>query len=459
MSITASRFGSSPILLDWNGIHATVKSQVPDLTPETREPLTQHWQTLMGKLHDNVSGFYKAVVDAQISQVAESEALAKKFLANPKFKHCICIGIGGSSLGPMCLIDSLKHLAKNSIQIHFFENPDPIDWNYRIKFLNPSETLVCVVTKSGTTYETLSLFMLAYDWLKKGVGHTQAAAQTIAITDPNKGELLEFAQKENIATLKIDPSVGGRYSVFTPVGLFVAALAGLNTEQFLLGGKKIRDYCEKASPEKNLFMLWGHALQSLYQNHRTHVMMPYSTPLRLLANWWVQLWAESLGKDGKGFTAIASLGAIDQHSMLQLLRDGPNDKLIWFVNVQDFQTKAVVPSVNFKVKSFDLLEGQELGSILDPEFRAVQKVMTNRNRPHLQIQLDSISEESIGSVFFILSILTAYMGELLLVNPFDQPGVEEGKVYIRETLVQKKKQAAEAPEAPDEVHRLRLHRQ
>jgi glucose-6-phosphate isomerase len=459
MSITASRFGSSPVLLDWSGITSTVKNQVQDITPEQREIYSGHWHKLLGKLHDHVSGFYNAVIDPSLSQAPQSLALAQKILEQKNIKHCLFIGIGGSSLGPMCLIDSLKHLATTQIQFHFFENPDPIDWNYRIQRLNAAETLVCVVTKSGTTYETLSIFMLAYDWLKRSLGPNQAAKQTVAITDPAKGELLEFAQKEGIATLSIAPAVGGRYSVFTPVGLFAAALAGLNTEQFLLGGKKIRDYCEKAQVEKNLFMTWGHALSSLSQTHGIHVMMPYSTPIRLLANWWVQLWAESLGKDGKGFTAIPSLGAIDQHSMLQLLRDGPNDKIIWFVNVQDFKTKVVVPSVNFRVKSFDLLEGQELGSILDTEFRAVQKVMTNQKRPHLQIQLDSLSEESMGACFFIFSVLTAYMGEILAVNPFDQPGVEEGKVYIRETLVQKKAQAKAEPETTDEVHRLRLHRE
>ena len=457
MSITASRFGSSPILLDWSGIGSTVRNLVPDPSPEKKTELTDSWQKLLTKFHDNVSGFYNAVIDPELSQLAATETLAKKLLSQPKLKHCLFIGIGGSSLGPMCLIDSLKHLAKSQVQFHFFENPDPIDWDHRIKTLSASETIVCVVTKSGTTYETLSLFMLAYDWLKKGLGQTQAALQTVAITDPAKGELLEFAKKENIATLSIAPCVGGRFSVFTPVGLFASSLAGLSSEQFLLGGKKIRDYCEKTTPEKNLFMIWGHSLMSLYGTHRTHVMMPYSTSIRLLANWWVQLWSESLGKDGKGFTAIPSLGAIDQHSMLQLLRDGPNDKLIWFVNVQDFKTKVVVPSVNFKVKSFDLLEGQELGSILDTEFRAVQKVMTNQKRPHLQLQIDFLSEESMGAMFFILSVLTAYMGELLQVNPFDQPGVEEGKIYIRETLVQRKSQTSQ--EQPDEVHRLRLHRE
>ena len=441
MSITASRFGTSPILFDWNGISATVRNLVPEMTPADRAVFSAHWEKTKSKLHDHVSGFYDAVIDPHLSQVVESKALAQKLLEQKHLKHCLFIGIGGSSLGPMCLLDSLKHLAIHPIQFHFFENPDPIDWKYRIQKLNPHETMVCVVTKSGTTYETLSLFMLAYDWLKRGVGLDLAQKQTVAITDPAKGELLGFARKEHISTLAIAPSIGGRYSVFTPVGIFAAALAGLNVEQFLLGGKKIRDYCEKTPAEKNIFFAWAHSLQSLTKTHPIHVMMPYSTPLRLLANWWVQLWAESLGKDGKGFTAIPSLGAIDQHSMLQLLRDGPNDKIIWFINIQDFGGRLPIPSLDFKEKSFELLEGQELGSLLNTEFRAVQKVMANQHRPHFQIQLDSLSEEAMGSLFFIFSMLTAFMGELTGVNPFDQPGVEEAKIYIRESLMGRKNTA------------------
>ena len=228
------------------------------------------------------------VITTDLSQVQPCIDLAKKFEENPQYLDCIFIGIGGSSLGPMCLLDSLKHLAKSKIHFHFFENPDPIDWQYRIKKLNPVHTLICVVTKSGTTYETLSLFMLAYDWLKKGVGPIQAPSQTIAITDPEKGELLEFAQKEKIHTLSIHPSVGGRFSVFTPVGLFAGALAGLDMHAFLNGGKKVRDSARKPLTRK-IFSHLGLYLNSLYSTHRTHVMMPYSTSLRLLANWWVQL--------------------------------------------------------------------------------------------------------------------------------------------------------------------------
>jgi glucose-6-phosphate isomerase len=449
MSITASRFGTAPLLLDWNGL----RQHAPEPTLAERAEYHSDWQATMGKMHDQVSGFYNAVIDPDLSQLNSCQTLAQKFKNNPLIKDCLFIGIGGSSLGPMVLIDSLKHLATSKIQFHFFENPDPIDWQYRIQRLNPAHTMVCVVTKSGTTYETLSIFMLAYDWLKRALGPHQASHQTVAITDPEKGELLEFAKKENIATLSIHPSVGGRFSVFTPVGLFAGTLAGLNMEAFIGGAKKIRDYCEKTTLEKNLFLTWAHALQRLSKSHGIHVMMPYSTPIRLLANWWVQLWAESL--------AVPALGAIDQHSMLQLLRDGPNDKVIWFVNVQDFKAEVKVPSIDFKVKSFELLEGQELGSILDTEFRAVQKVMTNQKRPHLQLQLDSISEESIGAMLFTLSMLTAYMGDVMKVNPFDQPGVEEAKIYIRESLVQKKLQAHEKAieDEKDAVHRLRLHRE
>jgi glucose-6-phosphate isomerase len=456
MSITAARFGTAPLLLDWSGTHTLT----PGISDQRRNELNDLWNQGLKKLHERVSGFYDAVQDAELSQLEATKGLAQRFVNHATIEHCLFIGIGGSSLGPMCLIDALKHRATTEMKFHFFENPDPIDWHYRIQKLNPEQTMVVVVTKSGTTYETISLFMLAYDWLKRGIGAEAAAQHTVAITDPEKGELLEFARKNQIETLKIAPVVGGRFSVFTPVGLFAGALAGLHMEQFLQGGKKVRDYCEKATADKNLFVNWAYALSSLGATNPIHVMMPYTTPLRLLANWWVQLWAESLGKDGKGFTAIPSLGAIDQHSMLQLLRDGPNDKVLWFVNVQDFGQKVVVPSVDFKVKSFDLLESQELGQILDTEFRAVQRVMTNQRRPHLQLQLDSITEESMGAVFFTLSVLTAYMGEVLRVNPFDQPGVEEGKVYIRETLIKhKESMSARAGDSGDEVHRLRLHRE
>ena len=451
MSITAARFGSAPLVLDWSGMKS-------DPTPEEASLAQSAWESMRDKLRGRVSGFYNAVEDESLSCIGESESLASKIRENPAIKKCVFIGIGGSSLGPLFMIDALRSKARSQIEFHFFENPDPIDWTFRISRLKPEETLVVVVTKSGTTYETLSIFMLAYDWLLRGLGRERANRQTVAITDPERGELLEFAKRESIATLSIAPSVGGRFSIFTPVGLFAGALAGLDMRAMIAGGKKVRDYCEKAQPGKNLFLNWVQGLQARARTHPIHVMMPYTTPLRLLADWWVQLWAESLGKNGKGFTAVPALGAIDQHSMLQLLRDGPNDKVIWFVNVSDFKTPVRIPSIGFKVKTFDLLEGQDLGDLLDTEFRAIQKVMTNQGRPHLQLQIDSLNEESLGALFFSLSVLTAFSGEWMGIDPFDQPGVEEGKIYIREKLLSNKRERLEANDSTDEVHRLRLNR-
>ncbi len=456
MSATASRFGNSLLMMDWSGLHPFLK----ETASEQRPQIASKWDQTIQKLRNRTSGFYDCPIDQNLSQEDACMDLAQKINASGKIKNCIFIGIGGSSLGPMCLIDSLKHLAKNEIEFHFFENPDPIDWSYRIKKLNPADTIVCVVTKSGTTYETLSIFMLAFQWLKSSLGETGAIQHTIAITDPEKSELLDFAKDKNIQTLSIAPSVGGRYSVFTPVGLFAAALAGLDVKKFISGARKIRDYCEKhnSASEKNIFVTLANALNHLECSHPIHVMMPYSTPIRLLANWWVQLWAESLGKDGKGFTAVPSLGAVDQHSMLQLLRDGPNNKIIWFINVQNFGSSVEIPGIGFNSKTFDLLEKQDLGTLLNTEFRAIQKVMLNQKRPAFQLQLDELNEESIGSIFFFFCVLTAFMGEVMELNPFDQPGVEEGKIYIRENLQRNKEaMALNAAESGEEVHRLRLH--
>lgn len=457
MAITASRFGSAPLLLDWTG-----------LALEENQRYTEAWEQTIQKLRNRSSGFYDAVIDSELSQVQACLNMAEKIHKKSNITDCIFLGIGGSSLGPMTLLDSLKFKTNRNIDFHFFENPDPIDWNYRIQKLSPENTIVVVVTKSGTTYETVGLFMLAFHWLKESIGQDRAIEQTIAITDPRSGELRSLCQRWNIQNLWIDPSVGGRFSVFTPVGLFAAALAGLNVQEFLLGAKKVRDYCEKsvtdsALRDKNIFCKIAGVFLKHEKTHPIHVLMPYSTQLKLLSNWWVQLWAESLGKNGRGFTPLATVGAIDQHSILQLFRDGPNDKLIGFVQVQDFKSPTPIPPMGTALemqneKTFSLLANQDLGALLNIECQSILRVMNNQKRPAYRIQLDTISEESIGALMFYFCVLTAYMGELMNINPFDQPGVEEGKVYIKAALEEQKK-ALQDSGSDTEVHRLRLHRE
>ena len=166
--------------------------------------------------------------------------------------------------------------------------------------------------------------------------------------------------------------------------------------------------------------------------------MPYSTRLKTVSQWWVQLWAESLGKNSKGFSPIAAVGATDQHSLLQLLRDGPDDKITTFIVVDQVENPVKIPNLSSQMKcrlsTFQLLQEHSLNELLQTEFRATAQVLTRQNRPNLTFTLDKLDERSLGALYFSLGILTAFTGTLWGINPFDQPGVEEGKIYIREAL-------------------------
>lgn len=436
MAVTASRLGNSPITWDWT-----------HFSSDTSAPPVKNWESawaqLKARFEKNEVGFFEAPINKQISQLDESVALAQSINASRKFSDCLFLGIGGSSLGPLSMLSALqdKRPASHPIRFHFAENPDPMDWNATLQKLNPETTFVCAVTKSGTTFETLSQLLIALEWL----GKPRWKSHVVCITDPQKGDLLQFAKKNDVPTLFIAPPVGGRFSIFTPVGLFPLALAGLSTEEFMKGAATIRDYADKTPAEKNPFFIIGQKLVDQFESRPIHVCMPYSTRLRMVGDWFVQLWGESLGKDGKGFTPLAALGAIDQHSILQLLRDGPDDKVTWFVTVDKMGQTAKIPSSvdgihSHEYPAFARLQGHTLESLLKIEYQATSLVLAKRKRPHMSIQLDSLDEKSMGALYFAFSVLTAFTGTLWGVDPFDQPGVEEGKVYTRESLDRIKQQ-------------------
>jgi glucose-6-phosphate isomerase len=261
----------------------------------------------------------------------------------------------------------------------------------------------------------------------------------VVITDPKKGDLRKWADSENVETLAIHPSIGGRFSVFSPVGFFAGALAGLNMTEFNEGAKLARTAFTDQLLEKNPIAILASELLRHAGKRSIHVCMPYSTLLRKLGLWFVQLWAESLGKDGKGFTPIAALGTTDQHSIVQLLRDGPDDKVTWFFKVDRYEDPVSIPkgpTANGEpLASFQLLEGSTLADLLEVEYLATAKVMLKQNRPTLTFKLDRLDEKNLGACLFSLCMLTALTGTMMQINPFDQPGVEEGKIYIRESLL------------------------
>jgi glucose-6-phosphate isomerase len=405
-------------------------------------------------------GFYHAATQEELSQLSASRTLAQAFLKEGTFTDVLFLGIGGSALGPICLLSALEDRRKTTIRFHFAENPDAIDWRLTLQKLDPSKTLVCAVTKSGGTLETISQLLIALEWL----GKTRWKTHLLAITDPKKGDLRQFATDQGLRTLSIAPSIGGRFSIFSPVGLFASELAGLDTEAFIKGATQVFDYCEKQPLEKNALMIFASELIRHAQSRPVHVCMPYSTRLRMVGDWFVQMWGESLGKDGKGFTPIAAVGATDQHSILQLLRDGPDDKITWFVTLGEVED-VKIPSAPRSPSgggypSFDLLQGHTLQELLMTEYRATSLVLSKARRPQVTFQLDALDERSIGALLYAWSVLTAMTGALWGVNAFDQPGVEEGKIYTRDALTRQREEALASRAAHDQdensaVNRLR----
>ena len=438
MSVTATRLGKTGVVLDW--------SALPRLAKNEGDRLEKTWATLSARFASKEIAFYSAPVDNDVSRIEESIALADKILSSSKFRDVLFLGIGGSSLGPISLLSALKHRAKSGLNCRFIENPDPEDWRHQLAEMRPETTLVVPIAKSGTTFETLAQFLLALEWL----GEARWKTQVVAITDPVKGDLRKFANAAGIPTLPIHPGVGGRFSLFTPVGFFAAALAGHDVRAFLRGATAVKEFCDKSVEKKefakNPLFLLGPELIALYPQKKIHTILPYSTELKSFGAWFTQLWAESIGKDGKGFTPLAALGAVDQHSILQLMRDGPDDKVTFFFQVSECENDVKIPTLKklatgpvaaLDLPAFGILSGTTLHNLLRIEKEAISKVLTTQGRPHLTIQIDRLDEENLGALYFSLCVLTAFTGTFWGVDPFDQPGVEEGKVYIRESLLEK----------------------
>lgn len=438
MSLSALRIGKSQITLDWSASVSVDRSKLQGPGPADLE---KAWAKLTSRFQSGEVGFFHAPTKDEISQARASFQLAEKFRQDRQFNDCLFLGIGGSALGPIAALDALQErMPKNALRFHFIENVDPVEWKSTITKLDPASTLVCVVTKSGTTFETLSQFMIAMEWL----GRSRLKTHVVAITDPEKGDLRAFVAQEGIQTLSIHPSIGGRFSILSPVGLFPMALAGLDISMFLQGAQEVAQAFE--SPwEKNAIAALACEVLRHKDKRPIHVCMPYSSRMRKLGAFFVQLWAESLGKDGKGFTPLAALGATDQHSILQLLRDGPDDKMTWFFHIDQVADAVSVPRAPLKngpggFAAFQILENNTLHDLLRIEYESTLKVLIRRERPVVRFHLNSLDERSFGALVFAMCALTAMTGTLWDLNPFDQPGVEEAKIYIREALNERKRQ-------------------
>jgi glucose-6-phosphate isomerase len=350
----------------------------------------------------------------------------------------VVLGIGGSSLGPHALYDALvppfdgvRARAPGMPRRLFFpDNSDPETFAALLDVCALDKTVFAVVIKSGNTAETAAQLLVVHDRLVQKLGAAAVPRHLIAITDPDKGPLREVARELGLTTFPVPPSVGGRFSVLSAVGLLPAAVAGIDVTGLLEGGRAMRDrVATETDVWKNpaLFLASVLYLHHMERKRPMVVAMPYADALLSTADWFRQLWAESLGKDGRGPTPIASRGATDQHSQLQLYVDGPDDKTFLLLAPKSRRDLKIPDGPIAKNDAFAYLVGKGIGELLDAEMRGTRASLSRRGRPNATILLERMDARSLGALFMLFEAATAFAGPLYGVNPYDQPGVEEAK--------------------------------
>ncbi len=360
------------------------------------------------------------------------------------FEHFLLIGIGGSALGPIAIQQALHPPFYNFLEerkekglpaMYFLDNIDPDEIFYVLKLLDLSKTAIAVITKSGSTAETMATFLILKEALRKA-GRIDPS-QIIAITDPATGILRKIALQEGYNILEIPPGVGGRFSVLTPVGLFSAAVSGIDIDEILAGAASMDKRCTNPDIWQNPAYMKA-LLEYMFhirQGRNIAIMMAYSEALGSLVEWFAQLWAESLGKkyglDGNvvynGQTPVKAIGATDQHSQLQLYMEGPHDKTITFLRVENFRTVISIPKDYEDLEGVYYLGGHTLNELIHAEQRATEIALAKAGRPNCRIDIPEITPYTLGQLFYMFEVQTAFAGSLYKVNAFDQPGVEESK--------------------------------
>ena len=365
-----------------------------------------------------------------------------------KCDDLVVLGIGGSALGGIALFYSLCHPLHNLMskakrggapRAFFLDNIDPVMCQAVLDKVNPEKTIFAVITKSGTTAETMSQFLIVRRLLEQKLGKTAVKEHLVVITDDKPNSLRTLAEAGGYPILPIPQNVGGRFSVLSPVGLFPAAMLGIDIFELLAGARYMMKHFESHSLRQNPAYLAGalHYLADVKKGLNIAVMMPYCDALYQVAFWFRQLWAESLGKandvSGKsvhvGQTPVVALGATDQHSQLQLYTEGPFDKLVTFLLVENHGATLSIPS---KVeKEYTYLSGHTLGELINIEAQATQLALTKAGRSSMSLTLPEVNPFTIGQLLFLFEVQTVFTAGLYNINPLDQPGVESSKHYIQ----------------------------
>lgn len=434
----------TPIYFDYNNM---MSDYVGDITGITAADIKANKQNAKNAFDSVVAGRGKNMMGwtelayNQSEIVADILATAKEVKKN--FDSFVVLGIGGSALGPMALFQALCHLHHNELpkskrkapKFYVEDNVDPERMAALLDVIDVNKTMFNVITKSGSTSETMTQYLIIFDILKKALGD-KAKDHIIATTSESKGNLIKIAKKEGFKTFYIPDGVGGRFSELCPVGLLPAAVLGIDIKALLEGAKYMDKKCSKADPNKNPALMAA-LLQyiAMEKGNNISVMMPYADSLKLMADWYAQLWGESLGKstdlDGNkvyvGQTPVKALGVTDQHSQVQLYTEGPFDKVITLIGVQNYRKEVVIPNGCEDIPAVNFLCGHTMNELITAEMNATEYALTRSQRLNNKIILPEVNAFTMGQLMMFFMLQTAYTGALLHIDTFNQPGVEEGK--------------------------------
>lgn len=392
------------------------------------------------KVHNRMEAenhFFRSLPMQDITEIVEYG----KFIKN-NFDNFLLLGIGGSALGPEALFKATSNTFHNCIndggapRCFFEDNVDPDRMFDLLKILDLSKTCINVISKSGRTIETLSQFMIILEKIKE-VCPDDWQKNFVFTTDAKNGFLNKFAKEHGIKMFIIPEEVGGRFSIFTPVGLLPGVVCGCDIQSLLLGAANMNERCKNDDFLQNPAYLYA-AVQYLMMNKGKNiaVMMPYADCLKYVTDWFSQLWAESLGKRfddqgnvvNTGQTPVRAVGTVDQHSQLQLYVEGPFDKVVTLIGLEKFKNEVKIPCILEDQEDVAFLCDNSLNRLINSEYTAVINTLTSSKRPNIVITMPTSEEYYLGQLFMMLEIATVFAGYLLNINPFDQPGVEDGKV-------------------------------
>ena len=449
-------FNHSIIQLDIERATSAVVGEAHGITPQELEAIEpqilEAHENLCATRQQKEHGFFDLYKDTNALQ--EIQDLAAEF-TRFGYDNLVILGIGGSALGTIALNTALnppyynlldREARQGNPRLFVMDNIDPVTFRTMMDLCPPGRTLYNAISKSGETAETMSQLLIVLAALEQELGRDAVRDHLVVTNSPREAGTPEsllhpVADDYGLNALSIPVNVGGRFSVFSPVGLFPAAMLGMNLDEIAKGCAAMDARCSRAGLLENPAYLRAamHYVLNVKKGKTMSIMMPYADALRDVADWYRQLWAESLGKrynrDGDevfcGQTPIKALGATDQHSQVQLYREGPNDKLITILEVGEFARELRIPDMLHNIPELGYLRGKTMNKLMNAELHATMEVLKDSVRPVIRVTLPQLTPYTVAQLMYMLEVETAMAGELYNINAFDQPGVDMIKEIVR----------------------------